>query len=155
MSFLSSSAVQGPFFRPTFSQHGCLPMAPNQTAKTERDRERNEIIMPPPGFIKPSILPKMTINPQRHNKEEGPCFLIQVTMHKCRKDTSRALARATSVFRKSNLIYCLCLTWKHVKLMPSKRSLGQFETSYIIYVLTSKPLNLKHPKFLFIEGTFI
>lgn len=26
-SFWSSSAVHGPFFRPTFSQHGCLPIS--------------------------------------------------------------------------------------------------------------------------------
>jgi hypothetical protein len=26
MSFLSSSAVHGPFFNPTLSQHGCLPI---------------------------------------------------------------------------------------------------------------------------------
>uniref|UniRef100_A0A2P2PC09 Uncharacterized protein n=1 Tax=Rhizophora mucronata TaxID=61149 RepID=A0A2P2PC09_RHIMU len=31
MSFLSSSAVHGPFFNPTLSQHGCLPIFHSHT----------------------------------------------------------------------------------------------------------------------------
>ena len=31
MSFLSSSAVHGPFFNPTLSQHGCLPILTHPT----------------------------------------------------------------------------------------------------------------------------
>lgn len=42
MSFLSSSAVHGPFFNPTLSQHGCLPILinppQNQTQPTKAIR---------------------------------------------------------------------------------------------------------------------
>ena len=36
MSFLSSSEVHGPFFNPTLSQHGCLPISHKQLIE---DRE--------------------------------------------------------------------------------------------------------------------
>lgn len=51
MSFLSSSEVQGPFFNPTLSQHGCLPIfhkitnTKMQKTNLRSQRQKEKLIM--------------------------------------------------------------------------------------------------------------
>ena len=44
MSFLSSSAVHGPFFNPTLSQHGCLPILVSLSEKNRVQAITRELL---------------------------------------------------------------------------------------------------------------